>query len=190
MIAQVTFFPINIIATFWLKQKLSKRTAPFLRIITFNTKKVKSIRRSTVKFKRVKRALQGDIQNLITPKLGYSSSGSQEAICGGAVVYWSEPLTLDQRVAGSIHVNAWHICPLVTHFIHIAALHPGGHFIKRFVSVFHWQICSQPIRCKDFSSLWQLSVKNTDKTLDEMPPRCINGYPVGCEGYVVYVICL
>ena len=48
---------------------------------------------------------------------------------------------------------------------------PGGHFIKRFVSVFHWQICSQPIRCKDFSSLEQLSVKNTDKTLDEMPPR-------------------
>ena len=30
---------------------------------------------------------------------------------------------------------------------------PGGHFIKCFVSVFHWQICSQPIRCKDFSSL-------------------------------------
>ena len=34
-----------------------------------------------------------------------------------------------------------------------AAFCPGGHFIKRFVSVFHWQICSQPIRCKDFSSL-------------------------------------
>ena len=25
----------------------------------------------------------------------------------GAVVYWIEPLTLDQRVAGSIPVNAW-----------------------------------------------------------------------------------
>ena len=24
------------------------------------------------------------------------------------MVYWSEPLTLDQRVAGSIPVNAWH----------------------------------------------------------------------------------
>ena len=26
-------------------------------------------------------------------------------------------------------------------------------FIKRFVSVFHWHICSQPIKCRDFSSL-------------------------------------
>ena len=41
--------------------------------------------------------------------------------CGGAVVYWSEPLTLDQRVAGSIPVNAWHFCPSARHFIHIAA---------------------------------------------------------------------
>ena len=45
-------------------------------------------------------------------------------ICGGAVVYWSEPLTLDQRVAGSIPVNAWHFCPSARHFIHIAALYP------------------------------------------------------------------
>ena len=29
-------------------------------------------------------------------------------ISGGAVVYWTEPLTLDQRVPGSIPVNAWH----------------------------------------------------------------------------------
>ena len=43
----------------------------------------------------------------------------------GAVVYWSEPLTLDQRVAGSIPVNAWHFCPSVRHLIDIAALHPG-----------------------------------------------------------------
>ena len=42
-----------------------------------------------------------------------------------AVVYWIEPLTLDQRVAGSIPVNAWHFCPSAIHFIHIAALHPG-----------------------------------------------------------------
>ena len=56
------------------------------------------------------------------------------------MVYWSEPLTLDQRVPGSIPVNAWHFCPSARHFIHIAALHPG-----------------------------------------------VNGYPVGCEGYVVYV---
>ena len=28
--------------------------------------------------------------------------------CGGAVVYWFEPLTLDERVPGSIPVNAWH----------------------------------------------------------------------------------
>ena len=46
---------------------------------------------------------------------------SQENI----MVYWSEPLTLDQRVAGSIPVNAWHFCPSARRFIHIAALHPG-----------------------------------------------------------------
>ena len=41
----------------------------------------------------------------------------------------------------------------------------GGHFIKRFVSVF----------TDNCYKLWlraNLSVKNTDKTLDEMPPRC------------------
>ena len=45
-------------------------------------------------------------------------------ICGSAVVYWIEPLTLDQRVAGSIPVNDWHFCPSTRHFTHIAALHP------------------------------------------------------------------
>ena len=44
---------------------------------------------------------------------------------GGAVVYWIEPLTLDQRVAGLILVNAWHFCPSARHFIHTTALHPG-----------------------------------------------------------------
>ena len=43
----------------------------------------------------------------------------------------------------------------------------GGHFMKCFGSVFHWQICSQPIRCKDFSSLQQLSV--TDKFHETLP---------------------
>ena len=40
-------------------------------------------------------------------------------------VYWIEPLTLDQRVPGSIPVNAWHFCASARHYIHIAALHPG-----------------------------------------------------------------
>ena len=46
---------------------------------------------------------------------------------GGAVVYWIEPLTLDQRVPGSIPVNTMPgtFCPSARHFIHIAALHPG-----------------------------------------------------------------
>ena len=46
-------------------------------------------------------------------------------VCGGAVVYWIEPLTLNQRVPGSIPVSARHFCPSARHFIHIAALHPG-----------------------------------------------------------------
>ena len=33
---------------------------------------------------------------------------SRNIMGGGAVVYWIEPLTLDQRVAGSIPVNAGH----------------------------------------------------------------------------------
>ena len=41
------------------------------------------------------------------------------------MVYWIEPLTLDQRFAGLIPVNAWHFCPSARHFIHIAAIHPG-----------------------------------------------------------------
>ena len=49
----------------------------------------------------------------------------EEGKWGGAVVYWIEPLTLDQRVAGSIPANAWHFCPSARHFIHIAALHVG-----------------------------------------------------------------
>ena len=41
-------------------------------------------------------------------------------LCGsGAVVYWIEPLTLDQRVAGSIPVNAWHVCPSARYLIHL-----------------------------------------------------------------------
>ena len=41
------------------------------------------------------------------------------------MVYWIEPLTLDQRVADSILVNTWHFCPSARQFIHIAAFHPG-----------------------------------------------------------------
>ena len=58
-------------------------------------------------------------------------------VCGGAVVYWIEPLTLNQRVAGSIPRQ----CPALLSFS--KALYP--------------HCCS--------------------------PPRCINGYPVGCERY-------
>ena len=36
---------------------------------------------------------------------------------GGAVVYWIEPSTLDQRVVGSIPVNAWQFCPSARHSI-------------------------------------------------------------------------
>ena len=44
-----------------------------------------------------------------------------------ALVYWIEPLTLDQKVAGVISVNAGHICPSARrHFIHVAALHTGA----------------------------------------------------------------
>ena len=66
-------------------------------------------------------------------------SGQQDVLCGGAVVYWIEPLTLDQRVPGSIPVNAWH-------------------FLS-FSKILYSHCCS--------------------------PPRCINGYPVGCERYLL-----
>ena len=56
------------------------------------------------------------------------------------VVYWIEPLTLDQRVPGSIPVNAWH-------------------FLS-FSKTLYPHCCS--------------------------PPRCINGYPVGCERYLLH----
>ena len=47
----------------------------------------------------------------------------------------------------------------------------GGHFIKRFVSDFHWQILqATEILASDWLRA-NLSMKNTDKTLDEMPPR-------------------
>ena len=44
---------------------------------------------------------------------------------GGAMVYWIEPLALDQRVVGSTPVNARLFCPSARHFIHIAAFYPG-----------------------------------------------------------------
>ena len=46
---------------------------------------------------------------------------------GSAMIYWIEPLTLDQRVAGLIPVNTctWHFCPSARQFIHIAAQNPG-----------------------------------------------------------------
>ena len=56
------------------------------------------------------------------------------------MVYWIEPLTLDQRVPGSIPVNAWH-------------------FLS-FSKTLYPHCCS--------------------------PPRCINGYPVGCERYLLH----
>ena len=77
----------------------------------------------------------GGNQNL-APKRITKAHGS--LLCGGAVVYWTEPLTLDQRVAGSIPVNA-------------------GHFLS-FSKTLYPHCCSLP--------------------------RCINGYPVGCERYL------
>ena len=35
-------------------------------------------------------------------------NNQSDSYIGGAMVYWIEPLTLDQRVAGSIPVTAWH----------------------------------------------------------------------------------
>ena len=62
---------------------------------------------------------------------------------GGAVVYWIEPLTLNQRVPGSIPVRT-------------SAL-------LSFSKALYPHCCS--------------------------PPRCINGYPVGCEwDYVSYCL--
>ena len=47
----------------------------------------------------------------------------------------------------------------------------GGHFIKHFVSDFHWQILkATEILASDWLRA-NLSVKNTDKMFDEMPPR-------------------
>ena len=64
-------------------------------------------------------------------------------LCGGAVVYWIEPLTLNQRVPGSIPVRT-------------SAL-------LSFSKALYPHCCS--------------------------PPRCINGYPVGCEwDYVSYCL--
>ena len=56
----------------------------------------------------------------------------------------------------SVKINAPRIFPLLQYVLVGSGPRdrgPGGHFIKHFVSIFHWQICSQPIRCKDFSSL-------------------------------------
>ena len=69
--------------------------------------------------------------------------------CGGASVYWIEPLTLDQRVVGLIPVNAWHFCPWARHFIHIAALHPGVWWVpgrKRMLFVARCGICAPPLK--------------------------------------------
>ena len=60
--------------------------------------------------------------------------GKGKQICGGAMVYWIEPLTLDRRVVGSIPV------------------------MLSFSKTLFPHCCS--------------------------PPRCINGYPVGCERYL------
>ena len=59
------------------------------------------------------------------------------------MVYWIEPLTLDQRVPSLIPVNAWH-------------------FLS-FSKTLYPHCCS--------------------------PPRCINGYPVGCERYLMWHVC-
>ena len=41
--------------------------------------------------------------------------------------------------------------------------------------VFHWCVCSQPLRCKDFRSLQQLSVNVTDKMFHETVPSMTLG---------------
>ena len=60
--------------------------------------------------------------------------------CGGAVVYWMEPLTLDQEVAGSIPVNPWHFCPSASTLYPLCCSHPRC-------------INGYPVRCECYLSL-------------------------------------
>ena len=88
----------------------------------------------------------GCIKYTVRPrkKETHKSSINQVFFSGGAVAYWIGPLTLDQRVVGSIPVNAWH-------------------FLS-FSKTLYPNCCS--------------------------PPRCIIGYPVGCERYLWYELAL
>ena len=55
--------------------------------------------------------------------------------------------------------------------------------------ILEWILISGPKGC-GFDSCQCLALLSYSKTLSPhccSPPRCINGYPVGCEGYVVYV---
>ena len=47
---------------------------------------------------------------------------------------------------------------------------PGEYFMKHLVGDCHRQICSQPIRCNDFSSFYHLLVKITDKNFMKLSP--------------------
>ena len=64
------------------------------------------------------------------------------------MVYWIEPLTLDQRVAGSIPVNAWHFCPSARHFYPHCCSHPGVLMGTRYSSARNAPLGVEIVHCK------------------------------------------
>ena len=59
-------------------------------------------------------------------------------------VYWIEPLTLDQRVAGLIPVNAWHFYLSARHFIHPVCIngYPVGY---KIMCRLMWHMCAPKV---------------------------------------------
>ena len=83
------------------------------------------------------------------------------------------PLRGDLDVTSHVPLGLWPLCSsssvertassLIPHWCCTILFYPGGHFIKHFVD-FHWQICSQPIRCSvayKFSVHWLNAWWNT-----------------------------
>ena len=88
-----------------------------------------------------------------------------------ALVYWIELLTLDQRVAGSIPVNAWHFCPSARHQARKAIYN----IFKRVVML--------------FSRRWRLTFCNLMKSLiTQYGCVCKLSQSKGDALYVKYVV--
>ena len=69
--------------------------------------------------------------------------------CGGAMVYWIEPLTLDRWVAGLIPVNAWHFCPSARNYPHCCSTPKCNEWVPStlgtlFVALM-WHVCPPTI---------------------------------------------